>query len=82
MALKLNKRKTYPTRAELVRYGQQLGYTENEASAVLDRIENAYATVMARCAKDARYQNDSLLSDLRKAVERPALKAHRTPRLG
>ncbi len=81
MALKLNKRKTYPTRTELIQYGQRSGYTEDEASAVLDRIENAYATVMARCEKDPRYQNDPLLSDIRRAVECPALKAYRTPRL-
>src|SRR5260364_1404 len=82
MALKLNKRKTYPTRAELVQYGQRSGYTEDEASAVLNRIENAYATVMVRCEKDARYQNDPLLSGIRQAVERPALKAHQALRLG
>src|SRR5260363_27267 len=75
-------RKTYPPRAELVQYGQRSGYTEDEASAVLNRIENAYATVMVRCEKDARYQNDPLLSGIRQAVERPALKAHQALRLG
>ncbi|WP_042688270.1 hypothetical protein [Candidatus Glomeribacter gigasporarum] len=77
-----DKRKTYPTRAELVQYGQRSGYAGDEASAVLDRIENAYATVTVRCEKDARYQNDPLLSGIRQAVERPALKAHQAPRLG
>src|SRR5260364_431299 len=67
---------------ELVQYGQRSGYAGDEASAVLDRIENAYATVTVRCEKDARYQNDPLLSGIRQAVERPALKAHQAPRLG
>lgn len=70
MALKLNKSKTFPTNEEIIEYGNRLGLSDVDVAGILKRIEDAYHTVKSRCEKDPRYQADSLLSDIRKAIER------------
>ncbi len=70
MALKLNKSKTYPTNKNLLAYGNRLGLGDDDIKVVLNRIEEAYHRVVAICRKDARYHDDSLLSDMQKAIER------------
>ncbi len=70
MALKLNKSKAFPTNEEFVEYGNRLGVSEDEVEEILGRIEGAYNTVVLKFEKDPRYQGDSLLSDIQKAVGR------------
>ncbi len=74
MALKLNKSKTYPMNKNLLAYGNRLGLGDDDIKDVLSRIESAYHRVVAICRNDARYHDDSLLSDMQKAIERQDLK--------
>ena len=74
MALKLNKSKTFPTDKEIIAYGKRLGLSDKEVTKTLARIENAYNAVVSRCEKDARYQSDSLLSEIQKAIKRTDLR--------
>lgn len=74
MALKLNKSKTFPTNEELIEYGNRLGLGSDDVTDIFGRIEVAYHTVISRCESDPRYQGDSLLSDIRKAIERTGLR--------
>lgn len=70
MALKLNKSKSFPTDKEIIAYGNRLGLSEKDVSGILERIENAYNIVISRCEKDNRFLNDSLLTDLKRAIKR------------
>lgn len=70
LALKFNKSKTFPTNKEIAGYGKRLGLSEDEVAKLLGRIEDAYNAVVSRCEKDPRYQSDSLLSDIRRAIKR------------
>jgi serine/threonine-protein kinase HipA len=70
LALKLNKSKAFPTSEEIVEYGNRLGLNDDEVAEILVRIEDAYNTVVLRCENDPRYQGDSLLTDLQKAIKR------------
>lgn len=74
MALKLSKSKTFPTNKEIVAYGNRLGLSEAEVTKTLARIENAYNAVVSRCEKDARYQNDGLLTEIQNAIKRTDLR--------
>ncbi len=74
MALKLNKSKTFPTNEEIIEYGNRLGLSDDDVTEILGRIEDAYNTVISRCEKDSRYQGDSLLTDIQKAIERTDLR--------
>ncbi|EQD39455.1 HipA domain-containing protein, partial [mine drainage metagenome] len=70
LALKFNKSKVFPAKEDIVGYGNRLGLDDGEVAEVLGRIEDACDTVMSRFKKDHRYQSDSLLADLQKAIER------------
>ena len=74
MALKLNKSKTFPSDKDIIEYGNRLGLSNADVKETLARIENAYHKVISRCEKDPRYQVDSLLSDIQKAIERTDLR--------
>jgi len=74
MALKMHKSKTFPNDAELIAYGKRLGLNTREVAEVLARIEQAYQTVVTRCAQDSRYQTDNLLADIQQAVKRTGLR--------
>jgi serine/threonine-protein kinase HipA len=74
MALKMHKSKTFPNDAKLIAYGNRLGLSNRDAVEILARIELAYQTVKALCEKDPRYQNDSLLADIQRAVKRTELR--------
>ncbi len=81
LALKLNKSKAFPTTADILEFGERLGVDNSEANEVLTRIENAYDRALTFCAKDPRYQGDSLLSDIQKAIERTGLRDRPAPRI-
>jgi serine/threonine-protein kinase HipA len=74
MALKLNKRKTFPGNKEMIEYGNRLGLGNNDVTEILERIETAFNSVILRCEKDPRYQGDSLLTDIQKAIKRTDLR--------
>jgi len=74
LALKLNKSKAFPTNKEIVEYGNRLGLNDDNVLETLGRIEDAYNTVMSRCEKDPRYQGDSLLANIQKAIKRTDLR--------
>ena len=76
LALKLNKSKAFPTKEDIVEYGNRLGLNGDEVAEILVRIEDAYSAVIVRCESDPRYQGDSLLADLQKAIERTGLRSH------
>jgi serine/threonine-protein kinase HipA len=76
LALKLNKGKAFPTREDIVEYGNRLGLNGEEVAEILVRIEDAYSAVIVRCENDPRYQGDSLLADLQKAIEHTGLRSH------
>lgn len=70
LALKLNRSKTFPTNEDIIEYGNRLGLSDSDVANVLERIEDACNTVISKCEKDPRYQADSLLTDMKKAIER------------
>lgn len=74
MALKLNKSKTFPTNKEIIEYGNRVGLSNADVAVIWERIENAYQTVITKCEEDPRYQGDSLLSDIQKAIKRTGLR--------
>jgi serine/threonine-protein kinase HipA len=73
MALKLNKSKTFPTDKEIIAYGKRLGLSDTDVTKTLARIENAYNAVVLRCENDTRYQGDSLLTEIQRAIKRTDL---------
>jgi serine/threonine-protein kinase HipA len=81
LALKLNKSKAFPTNEEIVEYGNRLGLNEDEVEEIIGRIEDAYHTVISRCEKDPRYQSDTLLTDIKEAIERTGLRSQSIPKM-
>ncbi len=69
LALKLNGRKNFPNRADLLNYGKRLGLSHLEGSRVLERLAAAYHRVLSHCQQDSRYQCDDLLVRLQQAIE-------------
>lgn len=81
LALKLNKSKAFPTKEEIVKYGNRLGLNEDEVAEILGRIEDAYSTEILRCENDPRFQFDNLLADIQKAIERTGLCSQSSPQM-
>jgi serine/threonine-protein kinase HipA len=81
LALKLNKSKAFPTNEEIVEYGNRLGLNEDEVEEIIGRIEDAYHTVISRCERDPRYQSDTLLTDIKEAIERTGLRSQSIPKM-
>jgi serine/threonine-protein kinase HipA len=68
LALKLNKKKSFPNEAELIAYGQRLGIEHTTTQQILKRIDQAFDVVCERLAQDARYTEDGLLLRIKQAV--------------
>ena len=68
LALKLNKSKTFPIRANLLAYGVRLGLSHSEAEKVLKRLDDAFDQVCDVLKDDQRYRDDALLTRIKDAV--------------
>ncbi|HMV61620.1 MAG TPA: type II toxin-antitoxin system HipA family toxin [Agitococcus sp.] len=68
LALKLNKKKSFPNEAELIAYGLRLGLEQPAAQQILRRIDHAFDVVCERLAQDVRYTEDDLLIKIKQAV--------------
>ena len=68
LALKLNKSKTFPIRANLLAYGVRLGLSYSEAEKVLKRLDDAFDQVCDVLKDDQRYRDDALLTRIKDAV--------------
>ncbi|MDO8417633.1 MAG: type II toxin-antitoxin system HipA family toxin [Agitococcus sp.] len=68
LALKLNKSKTFPIRANLLAYGVRLGLSHSEAEKVLKRLDDAFEQVCDALKDDQRYRKDELLTRIKNAV--------------
>ncbi len=68
LALKLNKKKSFPTEAELIAYGLRLGIEQTKAQHILRRIDEAVDVVFERLSQDARFTEDDLLLRIKQAV--------------
>ncbi|MHB8254412.1 MAG: type II toxin-antitoxin system HipA family toxin [Acidiferrobacter sp.] len=71
LALKMHKKKTFPSYTEIVRYGQRLGLSAPDVADVWARWEDAYDKTVTLFREDPRYQGDPLLTSLQEAIERP-----------
>ena len=68
LALKLNKSKTFPIRADILAYGVRLGLSHSEAEKVLKRLDDAFEQVCDALKDDQRYRKDKLLTRIKNAV--------------
>ena len=68
LALKLNKSKTFPIRANLLAYGVRLGLSHDQAEKVLKRLDDAFDQVCDVLKDDQRYRDDALLARIKQAV--------------